>query len=455
MLSTAVFALLCVPGPASELHAPRDTQASIAVTEANADGPTVLVIGHTTADGNAGAYAARQIAGWQVSAGKLVVTWDAPLAGPGHLTEQAPWDIIREHRPDWLVELRDDYDYHRSIPASTGATVAASDSPGEALVQRILDAANTLVDDEDEQFVPMSAQLPDGSLALEARRRFGTHHLALTTTVKDDIRLPIRTRLQRVMVREFLAALDMLPDGASASAIASPAPDAINVAIYDGKGAVSSSGHAPPWIERSMAHLPDMTVNRIDGVDIAAGALDGFDAVIFGGGHAKDQAKGLGDGGRDAVREFVEAGGGYLGICAGAFLVMEKYDWGLQILDARKRDPDHTYTGSGIVKAELTERGREILGGEPGLLDTKYSGGPILWPADDDDIPDFEPLFIFRTERPKKGVPKGLMIGSPAIVAAPFGGGRVVAFSPHCERHPGPQDLFWNAIRWAAKRPRR
>lgn len=50
------------------------------------------------------------------------------------------------------------------------------------------------------------------------------------------------------------------------------------------------------------------------------GALTNCDVVIFAGGSAGKQAESIGAAGLAAVRAFVENGGGYVGICAGACL---------------------------------------------------------------------------------------------------------------------------------------
>ena len=42
--------------------------------------------------------------------------------------------------------------------------------------------------------------------------------------------------------------------------------------------------------------------------------------------------------GRDAIREFVRAGGGYIGVCAGAYLAASDKDYQLSILNARVVD---------------------------------------------------------------------------------------------------------------------
>ena len=52
-------------------------------------------------------------------------------------------------------------------------------------------------------------------------------------------------------------------------------------------------------------------------------ALRGFDVLVVPGGSAGQQAEELGPAGLGNIRQFVRRGGGYCGICAGAYLAMD------------------------------------------------------------------------------------------------------------------------------------
>jgi len=62
--------------------------------------------------------------------------------------------------------------------------------------------------------------------------------------------------------------------------------------------------------------------------------LTHFDAVIFPGGSARTQSEAMGIKGREKIIEFVKSGGGYLGICAGAYLG-SNIGYGLGLLDIK------------------------------------------------------------------------------------------------------------------------
>ena len=95
----------------------------------------------------------------------------------------------------------------------------------------------------------------------------------------------------------------------------------IKVAVYDDKGA---TGKGIPSVEAILGQTADIKLTRLKGADIANGGLQGYDLVMFTGGSGSAEAAGLGEKGREEVRDFVRHGGGYVGICAGAYLVGKK-----------------------------------------------------------------------------------------------------------------------------------
>jgi hypothetical protein len=105
-----------------------------------------------------------------------------------------------------------------------------------------------------------------------------------------------------------------------------------------------------------------------------------------------------------------------------------------------------TARGAGTVKIELSNAGKRVLGDFPGLLDVRYSGGPILSPAGTSDLPGYVSLAVFRTEVWEYELQRNTMIDTPAIVAGRFGEGRVIIFSPHPEMTTGLEWLVPGAI---------
>jgi hypothetical protein len=220
----------------------------------------------------------------------------------------------------------------------------------------------------------------------------------------------------------------------------------LRVALYVGGGA-TSTGVAN--VERRVRQLPGVTVTRVPDTEMGTRDLSQFDLVVFSGGGGSAQSKAIGEAGRKNVRAFVEQGGGYLGICAGAYLACAGFDWGLGILNAETVSPKWR-RGGGMVRAELTDAGRAMLGPVSGQFTIRYNNGPIIRPLGRADLPPYQVFALFRTELAMNGTPAGVMVDSPAAVGATFGRGRVVTLSPHSEDTPGLENLIPRAVVWLA-----
>jgi putative intracellular protease/amidase len=207
---------------------------------------------------------------------------------------------------------------------------------------------------------------------------------------------------------------------------------------------------------------PTCLCDLLSPAEVRAGALDRFDVVIFPGGSGSKQAAALENEGKDAVRQFVEGGGGCVGVCGGAFLATAKFDWSLGLVNAKSIAGQRNIPGLGMrsmasrgrgtVKMELTDAGRRVFGDFPGLLDVPYTSGPVLSPAGRRDLPEYVPLALYRTEIWEYKPQRGTMINTPAIVAARFGKGRVMIFSPHPEMTEGLRSLMTRAVLSTARR---
>jgi glutamine amidotransferase-like uncharacterized protein len=225
-------------------------------------------------------------------------------------------------------------------------------------------------------------------------------------------------------------------------------PTQLRVAIYDGFG----TGAWGP-LANAIEAMEDVNVAPIRPEEIRAGHLEKFDVVVFAGGMASHQFHALGADGRDRVRAFVRKGGGYVGICAGAFLAASApYEWGMGLVDARIVDHEHWARGVGDVQVELTDPGQAILRGGPGSHVYRYANGPILAPANDPELPDYRTLAVFRTGIGEKGADPATMVGTPAIIIADYGRGRVLVSSGHAELTEKDASWLRRYIDWAGRR---
>jgi predicted deacylase len=451
------------------------------VQESRVPGPTVLIVGGVHGDEPAGAAAADQIRHWPVAKGKLIVIpranlpaldarkrtipglaaslnnlnrdfpkKDEPPEARGELAK-ALWKFVQEQKPDWLVDLHESGQLRANQTNGTGNTIIVFPDPAaNAAVTAMLAAVNPPMTNASERFVRLRGPVA-GSLARAAAEHLRAHAMIVETTIQSEP-LSQRTRHHRVMVQALLKHLGLVNDSVTPEWMTdhAPPPGHLRVALYDAAG---SRGAGVPRVLEQLGHETNVTVLHIGPEDICHGALAQFEVVMFAGGSGSGQAGALGLAGRAAVKQFVERGGGYIGICAGSYLACEGFSWGLKILDAKTVSPQWQ-RGRGTVKIELTAKGRELLGGPDGPFNCLYAQGPILMPAGAAGLPAYEPLALFRTEMAENNTPKGIMAGSPAVVAGACGQGRVLCFSPHPEQTKGLEKFVPQAVKWVGKHER-
>jgi putative intracellular protease/amidase len=209
-------------------------------------------------------------------------------------------------------------------------------------------------------------------------------------------------------------------------------------------------GIGPKNIQRCLSSSPDFTFQTVNADDIRSNALAKFDVIICPGGSGSKQSRLLDAEGRRAIDEFIKNGGGYIGICAGAYLASSQYSWSLGILNAKVVDNAHWARGTGDVTLKMTAEGRRLLGTNDAIVTCHYGQGPLLAPGGRTDLPPYHVLATYNSEIAKKGAPSGVMIDTTAIATGTYGKGRVLCFSPHPEKTKGLEDFVRRGVRWAA-----
>lgn len=448
------------------------------VQKSDRPGPVVVITGGVHGNEPAGAAAAEEIRRWPIRCGTLIVLPRANVPGlkantrnmPGEKSDvanlnrnfpragqdepprgeaaEAIWKWVQGQKPAWLIDLHEGTGTRGEGSKSVGSSIIAMrNAQIEPAVQKMLTAVNATIADEKKKFVRLGPPV-DGSLARAAGEHLKVQAMICETTIGGQP-LPKRVSQHQILVRTLLTHLGMLEPASAPRRTAAAAPQRpgrIKVALYDAGG---TGGKGAECLERILG-TGGMDVQRVGPEEIGS-QLSQFQLVVFPGGSGSKEAASIGEAGRKQVHDFVEQGGGYVGICAGAYLATSGFDWGLKILDAKTASPLWK-RGTGTVQIELTPEGRKILGDRPGLLDVKYANGPILVPAKRDDLPDYQVLAFFRTELAKNNTPEGLMVNSPAIAVGRCGRGRVVAISPHPEQIPDLEDLVLHAARWAVEK---
>ena len=222
----------------------------------------------------------------------------------------------------------------------------------------------------------------------------------------------------------------------------------VRVGVYCDVGA----GPRHKDLLKALETFEDVSVRKLMADDIRNGALGDVDVLIHPGGSGGGQGRHLGENGREAIRSFIREGGGFIGICAGAYLASADYSWSLNVLDARVVDRNHWARGKGMVQIELTDAGRQALKSKEQQLPIFYAQGPLLAPRNHPDIADYETLATFKTEIAENGAPEGVMKGTTAIARGDFGRGRVFCFSPHPEMTEGLEPLVQIAIDYVKRK---
>ncbi len=244
---------------------------------------------------------------------------------------------------------------------------------------------------------------------------------------------PVALFLSLLLPVSYIAAADSKP---------------IRVALYDDAGAF---GKGVPRITEQLGKVKDVKLTIVKGPEIAGGVLKDFDVVIFSGGSGSKQAAGIGESGRVEVQKFVKNGGGYIGICGGAYLACSGFSWGLGILNA-KTVSSKWMRGRAGVQIEVNAEGQKATGIPAKQQEIIYANGPIIQADDRADLPAYEPIAFFRSEVAENGSPAGAMVNSPAWVRATCGKGRVLTSSPHPEQTAGMENFVEHAVRWVAGR---
>lgn len=223
-------------------------------------------------------------------------------------------------------------------------------------------------------------------------------------------------------------------------------------AMYDCEGV---GGSGPRQLEKvAKASEGAFTVTRVCPEDIREGALDQFRGVLFPGGSGKAIAQALEPEGQGRVKDFVKKGGGYVGICAGAYLATCRIDGYLEMAGMYHNQPWRK--GSGVLKVELTPEGEKVFGTEFKSFKTRYNNGPV-WGHEEGDTPEgeFAPVTVLANFREaaktKEGRQADEMVGTPAITATEYGAGRLLMISPHPETHAKLFPLVTRGVIWAVK----
>lgn len=89
-----------------------------------------------------------------------------------------------------------------------------------------------------------------------------------------------------------------------------------SIGVYVGRGVSAPSAMAVVRRLDERKHAPRLLFES----DMTADGLKGLDAIVVPGGWAPSELSGMAQAGQAALADFVQKGGGYLGICAGGYV---------------------------------------------------------------------------------------------------------------------------------------
>jgi putative intracellular protease/amidase len=200
----------------------------------------------------------------------------------------------------------------------------------------------------------------------------------------------------------------------------------IRVGLLSDPGCTDERSREAAW--KALGSASDLAPHRITSAEIRQGVLSKIDVLVFPGGTGGGQAKALGVEGGKLVTDFVTSGNGVVAICAGGYLVVKGWNpetSAIELVNALSWDGEHWARGEAFITVKAlgvndNESSRTMW----------FQNGPIFAPRGLKTMPEYTPLVRYVTDMAPKGGPAGMMAGRDAVIAAPFGKGRVVAFGP-------------------------
>jgi len=211
----------------------------------------------------------------------------------------------------------------------------------------------------------------------------------------------------------------------------------VQVAFYNGSG-------AGPYGFKAMTHFLNWAgclITNVTGQDIIDGCLENFDILCWPGGDYPSFWNEMGLAGKTAVQDFVHQGGGYLGICAGAYYACDYIVWmddpafppptfkvegdelNLDLCEAVAWGPifeivPRPEPGYDMTQINIVDHTHPITDNLPDSMQIFYAGGPYFVPNAGANI---EILGVYDEN------------DTNAIVTCDYGNGRVFLIGPHAE----------------------
>lgn len=202
-------------------------------------------------------------------------------------------------------------------------------------------------------------------------------------------------------------------------------PDSVLIALYADTGASDLSIQAAEKMFEWMGY----TVIKINANDILNKGLDRFIVLCIPGGNMYQYAQDLTQEGISEIRQFVFQGGGYIGICGGAYFTGESVVWqenqlpmnSLEIFPGVSQGPINEiapYPQCTMCKVNIVNTSHPITQLEHDTAWVMYCYGPMFIPNEGVDV-----QILGNYE----------ILNKPAMLAFMYGQGRVFITGVHPE----------------------
>jgi glutamine amidotransferase-like uncharacterized protein len=231
------------------------------------------------------------------------------------------------------------------------------------------------------------------------------------------------------------------------------------VLVYAGKG----SSHSWVWLADLLEANGVFTVSFTDAAGFARGLEEAPSLAIVSGGDGFEIASSLSGHGFDAIRSFIDRGGRYLGICAGAYLPLPSRvepfsELNLSTTKIRNiRDEPKAEAESsprlavryGSCSVFHPIRGEVVIGDGADALIAPIYGGPVFSePTVDRPLLRYLSFTPRTTLQVEATLAEDIMMGKPAVVSCMYGDGQLILVGPHLE-HPGYREANDRFMRFA------
>lgn len=261
---------------------------------------------------------------------------------------------------------------------------------------------------------------------------------------RSGVSLARQFRVARKLVAARLTEMKMMSGGAGTWPAEFQPPKLL--ALYDAEGV---GYYGSTLLDRAVNETTlDAQTVPVCGEDIREGILDRCKGVLFPGGTGKGIAVALRPEGVRRVRDFVAKGGGYFGVCAGAYFAASGLPEYTGMIPLKHDLP--WAKGSTMLKVGLTPEGMALLGSDVSHIETRYNCGPVYreLAPNGQRVPVTVLAKFESPSKDSKGVVHQEMVGTPAIMSMPWKMGRIMIISPHPEGQPRYYPLVARSIGW-------